>query len=173
MRVSLDLPFVDKHPELLECLIAAHQQAAQHTSNASSTIAVVATQGSHDFSKGVIAATASIGGSHAPLAQARQVYRYATKEWVESQKIVPGFGNSFYKDKVDPAFEQVLDMLAADFPEADKRIHELHCWVKKVHPNAALITAAVCEVCGIPDGLESALFIISRVPVWASQVVSK
>ena len=173
MKVLVDLPFIDDHKELVEILIEAHQKAARDNSNASSQLAIVATQGSHDFSKGVIAAIASTGGGHAPLLQARQVYRYATKEWVEQQKIVPGFGNSFHKDKIDPAFDEVMDILRENFPEAARRIDELHGWVKKVYPNAALITAAVCEICGVPDGLESALFIISRVPMWAAQVVGK
>jgi citrate synthase len=170
VKVLIDLPFITDHKELVEALIEAHQTAALHNSNASSQIAQVATAGSHDFSKGVIAAIASTGGGHAPLSQARQVYRYATQEWVAQQKIVPGFGNSFYKDKVDPAFENVLNILTEKFPSARKRIDELHGWVKKVYPNAALITAAVCEICEVPDGLESSLFILSRVPVWAQQV---
>lgn len=171
MRVLVDLPFADGDEELLECLIDAHQRAARSNTNASSQLAMIASNGSGDFSKGVMAAVASIGGAHAPLQQARMVYRHATKEWIEAQRIVPGFGNSFYKDSIDPSFKELDSKLRKDHPEAAARIDELHGYVKKVHPNAALYTAAVCEICMVPDGIESSLFIISRVPIWASQVV--
>lgn len=174
MRLEIELDFLGNgHEELVSQLVFAHQDAARTNQNASSQIAVIASKGSGDFSKGVIAGIASIGGAHAPLYQARQVYRHATKDWIATQKIVPGFGNSFYKDKIDPSFELLDKYIRKEYPTAAGRIDELHGYVKKVYPNAALYTAAVCEICEVPDGLESALFIISRVPVWAAQVVGK
>lgn len=171
MKVSLELPFASENPALMELLIRAHQEAAESNSNASSQLCQIASAGSGDFSKGMIAAIASIGGMHAPLYQARMVYRHATKEWIANQKIVPGFGNSFYKGSIDPSFVNLDAVLRVTYPEVSARIDELHGWVKKVYPNAALYTAAVCELCKVPDGIESVLFVISRAPVWASRQV--
>jgi len=160
-----------KDDVLLNLLVKAHQDAANNNPNASAELCVVATKGSGDFTKGVIAGLASTGGAHAPLREAREVYLHGPKE---NTKIIPGFGNSFYKDKIDPAFQPVMQHLVvkyrAHYNHLVYRMNEARRLTgKELFPNAAIITAAVCEVLQIPDGMESLIFMMARIPVWAEK----
>jgi citrate synthase len=85
---------------------------------------------------------------------------------------IPGFGNSFFKDRIDPAWSRVREIIAADFPNANARIEQLHGWMKEagkdVHPNAALYTAVICSELGMIPNSESAIFILARTAAWTS-----
>ena len=86
-------------------------------------------------------------------------------------KKIPGFGNSFFKDSIDPAWFNVESLLQDRFPKVSARIEELGGFVTasigtKLYPNAAMFTAAACSELGVVRGFESALFIIARIPAW-------
>jgi citrate synthase len=164
---------------LLELLLRAHQGAAQNNQNASSVVAKIATEGSGSFVQGVASAILTLGserGFHGPTLAARRLLRgeTAVESILQGQGRVPGFGNSFFRDRIDPAFEETWATLRAHYPVIANRINQLReqLWTKgkTVYPNAALFTAAVCEILRVPDGVESAFFIIARLPVWAKGV---
>jgi citrate synthase len=160
-----------KDDALLNLLATAHANAASHNENASTQFATIATKGSGDFSKGVIAALATVGGQHAPLREAREVW----DQFPDFTKpVVPGFGNTFYKDKIDPQFVQVVKYIKEVYPAEYARLIDLTDKVdkftgKRLQPNAAMFTAMVCDICGIPEGMEYLIFLLARAPVWADK----
>lgn len=180
--VTIPLPFIaalnERRAALLTLLVEAHQRSARDNGSASSTAAVVATEGSGTFLQGVIGALATTGHRHAPIGAARQVFLHAdpakVTEAARAGHMIPGFGSSFHKGVPDPAFQALAARLEAEFPEAHRRLWELEKALqeagKAVRVNAAMYTAAACEICGVPAGLEPALFILARLPVWAELV---
>jgi citrate synthase len=94
------------------------------------------------------------------------------KSAIEAGMKIPGFGNSFFKDQIDPAWSRVSELIKSDFPNANARVEQLHGWMKEagknVHPNAALYTAVVCSELGVIPGAESAIFILARTAAWTS-----
>lgn len=167
---------------LLDKLITAHRDAAKNNDNLSKGICVQACYGSGKFRQGLVAAIASLGDVHAPLVAAREVWEQADTD-VVTQNVangayVPGFGNAFYKDHVDPAFKDLHALISSHYPRIESRLADLTqavwkglakragCRVKEIWPNAALYTAAVANQLQVPHGLEEILFLLPRIPVW-------
>ncbi len=182
--VNIPLDFLpadlgENERELLATLMESHRQAARNNANLSKAVAVEAWRGSGSFVQAACAGCLTIGGLHAPIAAARKVWCHATitrlTMRVRDGEKVPGFGNSFFKDRIDPAFEPVAELLKVKFPMAASHLDDLTEAVwrggKRIFPNAALLTAAVCELIGIPEGIEEALFILARLPVWAADMM--
>src|SRR5579885_2130433 len=101
---------------LLEALIKAHYMAARDNANLSKQIVGEMTLGSADFSKAAVAGLLSLGGIHGPVVQARNLLRNATPEKISATLAdkslrIPGWGNSFFKDKIDPAWNDVVALL--------------------------------------------------------------
>jgi citrate synthase len=192
MQPSIQLPITflgelsEKQVILLNALMKAHQSAARDNANASSGVAQIAWGGSGNFLTAVIGAVSTLGDLHGPFDQARKLFSLATeadvKSAIERRQLVPGFGCSFHRGDIDPAFNQVRDLLSADWPDVQARMQALTQWVNSarriyagdagaqkstIYPNAALFTAAVATVVGVPAGLEPVLFILPRIIVWA------
>jgi citrate synthase len=154
---------------LLQDLEYAHYRAALTNQNTSSQVATATYAASGDLGKAIAAATLAQGSLHAPITAARDLLDsdepcvYAG-ELLRAGKRVPGFGNSFYKGRIDPSFDAVY----AALPEVFRRRME---WVQDsffpaVFPNAAIITAAVCIAAELPRGIEPAIFAYCRIPAW-------
>lgn len=174
-----------EHFELLDLLLTAHRNAAQDNANISKQLCVAASYGSGKFRQGLIAAIASIGDTHAPLTAAREVFENAEFDQVQQQAangaIIPGFGNSFFKTHIDPAFKPVHLHLGKHFTREENRLAKLTESVWKgikakergtdkdtqLWPNAAMYTAIAAQLLGVPHGLEEVLFLLPRIPVWA------
>jgi citrate synthase len=163
---------------LLDALCWAHQEAAKANRNVSTITMMNTMMGSGRIENGIAAAVLTLGHIHAPILAARGLYENGQKEVVQlmirrGQRIA-GFGNSFYKTSVDPAFNDVMAILQVSFPKVMARINELSGWLieagKPLYPNAALITAAVCSELGIRGGTETSLFILWRLPVWVNEM---
>jgi citrate synthase len=158
-----------QHQELLSALEAAHFRAALSNDNTSSRVALATYISSGDIGKAVAAACLVQGGLHAPITQARALLDAefpvgALQEILRRDERVPGFGNSFYKDRIDPAYQPVFDLLPARIA-GDIYVLRNHL-LADIHPNAAIITAAVAKVVGLPAGIEPAIFIYCRTPAW-------
>lgn len=160
---------------LLDALVLGHRTAAKNNANLSKTVCIQASWGSGHFRQGAAAAILTLGLTHAPLTAAREVFELADLDQVTQQvkngQIVPGFGNSFFRDHIDPAFKPVHMELGKNYERQYRRLEELTKAVwdggKKVWPNAALYTAVVCSAVGFPKGVEEVLFLLPRLPVWA------
>ena len=164
---------------LLDTLSACHQEAARSNSNASSAAIrhVAACGGSFDTA--VASALLTLGFKHAPIAAARRLIYDETEEWVverlEGGEKIPGWGNSFFKKGIDPAFAPIDLYLRSYHPAgASDRLDRISEAIFKVtgktlFPNAAAYSAVCAEIVNLPRGTESSLFISCRLPVWAEQ----
>lgn len=178
MKIEIPIPYVgeldDAQQRLLDAVIAAHQKAARSNKNVSSITMLNASMGSGRLENGIAAAIMTMGNQHAPLIGARGLYENGQKEIVLamlSKKMkIPGFGNSFYKTSLDPAWEEVWSIIQTSFPRIENRIAEISSWLieggKPLYPNAAMLTAATLSEIGWRGGTEQSLFILSRLPVW-------
>jgi len=184
MVLNLNIDFAlgevtPKKLDLLQSVFDAHDMAARNNQNASSAAAVNAFFGSAQLTNGIASAILTLGDAHGPIGPARYVYERfddrALKSAIGAGMKIPGFGNSFFKDKIDPAWSLVRELIESDFESANARIKQLHGWIKEVgkdvHPNAALYTAVVCSELGMIPGSESAIFVLARTAAWTSLCV--
>ena len=182
LNLNIDFALAEATPkklELLQAVFNAHDAAARNNQNSSSGAAVNSFFGSGNLTNGIASAILTLGDAHGPIGPARFVYERfderALKSAIESGMKIPGFGNSFFKEKIDPAWSNVSGLIASDFPHANDRIIQLHVWMKEVgkdvHPNAALYSAVVCNELGVIVGAESAIFILARTAAWTSLCV--
>lgn len=176
--IQLNLPNVlgtDHDPELLQKLFDAHAKSAADNENASTCACLNAGIVTGRLENGLASAILALGGHHAPIRGARTVYTTWVKADVENaiatDKLIPGFGNSFFKTGIDPAWSAVDEHLANRYPDHYARIKQLSVWVSEakqttLYPNAALYSAVVCEILGVYEGTEVSLLILARLPVW-------
>jgi citrate synthase len=181
MVLKLNIDFVleevtPKKLELLQSVFDAHDMAARNNQNASSGAAVNAFFGSAQLTNAIASAILTLGDAHGPIGPARFVYEKfderSLKSAILSGMKIPGFGNSFFKDSIDPAWSRVREIIEVDFKKANDRIKQLHGWMKEVgkdvHPNAALYSAVICNELGMIHGSESAIFVLARTAAWTS-----
>jgi len=175
MKVTIDIPLLQEPDEkvarLVELVFEAHQVAAKNNASASSEAVCMAAGGSGSFRQAVVAALMTLGIRHGPIGAARLVFTTDSYHSIESGAKIPGWGNSFFKDGIDPAWQKVDDYLKEHFEQewskVDAVTNELHAAGKRIYPNAAIYTAIACELCHVPAGLEELFFILPRLPVWA------
>lgn len=182
MKLALEIGFLPEldSPKvaLLDSLMRAHRTAALNNRNASTTGAVNAWFGSRRCGAAIASAILTTGEVHAPLSRARWNLRNLAVEdvarTIAEGKRIAGFGNSFFKDGIDPAFAETFDLLKP-YELIWGRIIVLQnaLWAadKRIWPNAALITAAVCEIVGWPDGAEDLLFVFGRASAWTERMI--
>ncbi len=162
---------------LLDITMEAQRNAAANNTNMSKVAAVQAWQGSGSYVQAVCAGLLTTGLRHAPLQAARKTFRSSPLQIevdAANDRIIPGFGNSFFKDRIDPSLQPVMDELMK-FP-GGRKITELRdaMWRanRKVWPNAALLTAAVCDTIECPEGVEEFFFLTARLPVWTAAMLT-
>ena len=179
LKLNIDFALAEVTPEKLELLQAvfdAHDMAARNNQNASSGAAVNAFFGSAQLTNAIASAILTLGDAHGPIGPARFVYEKfderSLKSAILSGMKIPGFGNSFFKDSIDPAWSRVREIIEVDFKKANDRINQLHRWMKEVgkdvHPNAALYSAVICNELAMIHGSESAIFVLARTAAWTS-----
>ena len=179
MNVNIDVPFVtaefnEANIQLLDLLMDAHARTAKTNPNASSYACHNAAMVTGRLENGIASGIMALGGHHAPISEARIVYRSWVKADIDSamkaRMLIPGFGNSFFKGGIDPAWELVDKHLESNYKNEYARIKQLQGWIAEnnstLFPNAALYTAAICDILGVVPGTEVALLIIARLPVW-------
>lgn len=175
--MNLLSPLCDTYDaELVENLFACHRVAARANQNASSVAAQIAWHGSRNMTQAIIAALATTGETHAPVAEVRSFLFFDLPNafWpinisslVAHGHRIAGFGNSFYKDQVDPAFHPIEARCREFCPQLNIIQKELWKCGKKIYPNAAAFTAIVAEKIGLRTGCEILLFALPRLAVWA------
>ncbi len=181
-KLEIEIPYCndlsDNQKNLIQAVVKAHTNSAKANQNASSFAFLNATGASGRIENGIVSAILTLGDLHGPIEAAREVYR----EWdqkkiystIAAGKRIAGFGNSFFKIGIDPSWQEVSDLIQANFHHIDQRISNLSGWIqqtgKKLYPNAALFSAACCEECGFKNGTGSTLFILSRIPAWVNMV---
>lgn len=168
----------------------AHYNAGLNNPSISRQIFQEAYNGSGSVIQAVCAGLLSTGSKHAPLTETRELLQFfiqdneaATKviqTRIQNGYMIPGLGNSFFKDSVDPVFQEVVEeyrMLHLSIyqgpPVLDlfcDRVNEALSRHKdrpvQLYPNAAGITAAICELVGGDPFIENFFFISARSRAW-------
>lgn len=155
---------------MLRLIFEAHSKAATENYNLSSVAFQCAVGGGALIPGCFAAAISSVGLIHAPVTSARSII-FTDPKWKQllaMNRRVPGFGNSFFKDGIDPAFQKAYDHLPDHFKQLFTEISDAIFEFKKVrlYPNAAAITAAAAEHLGLPEGGEFLIFLIGRGAGW-------
>jgi citrate synthase len=167
-------PLTDDEAKLLQLTLEAHAASA-FRSNASSVALCNAAIASHDFTKALTGALATLGGVHAPLADTYVLLSSSEFDAPErillSGRKVPGWGNSFVKGAPDPIWEPVAAHLERINPTLAERLHNvtdmLRAVGKRLYPNPSAYTAAVAITLGIPAHLTPWLFVQGRLLSWS------
>lgn len=177
---------------LIDILHESHLNAALNNSeNVSRKVFEYTYSGSGSLIQAICAGFLSTGGRHAPLEQARKLIEFFSRDVEEATKavflavadgqMVPGFGNSFFKDKIDPSFAKAYDMYTQAYFEMypdhkettldqalivlnDARMRLKPC--KPLYPNAAGITGAICSLLDMYYGTEISIFMSARSQAW-------
>lgn len=167
---------------LVNAVLTAHRTAALQNHNVSSAALSLASSVKTPFPQSVAAALMTLGGPiHGPTRQAREmIYGYSLKEIreeLEDGSRIPGWGNAFFKDELDPAWTEVDAILRTDYETHAERLDEITELVSEVRgrtilPNAAGFTAVTSHIVNMPLGLEIMFLIIGRLPAWAAQYMS-
>lgn len=149
---------------------AQKRSCLENSGNASNMAVRNSAAASMSLVNSIASAMLSTGGLHAPVIQARRVI-FNTHPSFDPTHIVPGFGNSFYKDKVDPAWDNVLEIIECSFEREASKIQSWSEILKEngkvLYPNAACLTAAAAEIVEWPHGLEPLLVVEPRIAMWA------
>jgi citrate synthase len=152
---------------LLELLCEAHEAAAKANPNASNQMAAFMGEAHVPLQGAFIGALAIIGGKHAPIAEIR---RFWESGYTREAGLVPGWGNSFYKDGPDPSTIHLRNFLEMHKPEQSRIIarqtEALHAEGKRIFPNIGLYTAVVANIISFPYGAELALVVLPRLATW-------
>lgn len=163
--------------ELLVRLYIAHYNSSKNNSNGSKTVFTLSSQGSGSLLQGISAGLLSTGMLHAPVEAARNFIFYRDIK-IQEGMIVPGFGHSVFKDKIDPSFDDVDKLLEKEYSDKWSKVTERQNELsllkgRNIYRNAAAFTACVAECLELPVGMELLLFAIPRMTEWVNSVVSE
>lgn len=178
--------------ELHLSLQKAHYMAGLNNPSISRQVFDAAYQGSGNITQSICSGLLTTGAIHGPLTEARE-FLYTFEQNTEQMKRVienlirqgekvPGLGNSFFKDSIDPAFQTTYDLYTklyefATGGDTANPLDHLSAWTnasitrfkeKPSHlfPNAAGITAAVCNLLKAVPFYENWFFISGRSKAW-------
>jgi citrate synthase len=120
------------------------------------------------MAQAISAAIMTTGSLHAPIEEAYYNLVEASDEYLSSIEVVAGFGNSFFKDRIDPSFQPVYHYLSRYYPQYIVRIEHIQkvAQIEHLFPNAAIITACCLSALDMPKELGIALFVKYRVQAW-------
>ena len=175
--MTLEIPWIDLSDEkvkrLFELVAAAHYGSAMKNRNASSAAAVNSYFASGSVAQAISSSILTIGTRHAPVRESREVLKSFSEEvaklFLANGSKVPGFGNSFFKEGIDPEWVPVFEYMTENFPEKVARIEQIKGWIgKPIYPNPAMLTAVACDLAKVPHGCEVAVFALMRIPAWVS-----
>jgi citrate synthase len=182
--------------KLMEELQEAHYKAALDNQNISKMAALTVFDGSDNPMNAIAAGLLSTGGIHGPLTETRELLRMYNQDkdfciaymtdMVKGGGKIPGLGNSFFKDKVDPAFSPALelyvqtcndlgeDSLVINFAkDANLAIEQAKGVNKNLYLNASAITAGITELLGGCKYIENWFFIAGRSRAWIEIMATK
>jgi citrate synthase len=163
---------------LIAELRLAHVNSALNNDNLSSNLVKQMAIVGKSFTEALATAILSLGDVHGPTYQARRMLFYTDRKSliraINDGVIIPGFGNAFYKDNIDPAWIDFRKILEAEYPENAKQIDEIAELLSKLkgkdlYPNPAAYTAATAHIMDMLPGTEIGLAIAARMGVWAKQ----
>lgn len=167
-------PLTKEDELLLAKLFQAHIDSA-FRDNASSVAVANAAFSSGDLAKAIAAGLLTLGGRHAPL---EETYHFLSLDhpykfvnhFLKDEAKIPGWGGTFQKDKPDPIWQPVDQLLQEYQPELYQKIEEvtnaLHKHDKIIFPNPSAYTAATAITVRLDVKLAAYLFIAGRLDAW-------
>lgn len=183
MQIERLFPFAKsidvRTSELLCAVMEAHVCSATNNPNASTAAAVNSYCGSRSINQAICSAILATGQVHGPVTDARLLLEQVCEGKDPSDMVdvylsnglkVPGFGNSFFKQEIDPCWLSVADFLIVEYPQVTDSIQKLQAALSakglELQPNAAMFTGAAAMLAGFPIGTEPAMFIVPRIGAW-------
>jgi citrate synthase len=168
----------EERERLLETLFECHREAATNNENLSSVAIMQVASAGRGIESAIAGGLMTLGDIHGPVSQARVMIFTADDEqlWasLEAGRILPGWGNAFFKGEMDPAIKPMAELISQEYPKIDNRlmrITEIIAEVKgkRIFANAAAYTAVTADLLELPLGVEMVLAIAARLPTWTSQ----
>ena len=180
MKLTIDIPYATECPtmemeHLTKLVMLAHYNSARNQQNASTMFFTNTLHLTGSMANATASAVLTLGETHAPIAQAREVFEVWTEndvyDTIQGGYRVFGYGNSFHKDSIDPAWYPVWEYLSVAFKKEYVHLGELTSWVnthssKPLYPNPAMFSAILCHILRWRVGSEMSLFILARIPAW-------
>ena len=154
----------DLHAAVLEL----HSELAKRDC-ASTTIIKAMAGMSKDMPEAIAAGLLSLGGHHAPIDQAMQVWKFGgMPEYFDQWQTIPGFGSSWYRAQPDPAFDGLREMLPERVVyDLDALTEAVQAYYEKpLYPNAAMYTAVSADVMGKDSKFATSLLLRGRIDTW-------
>jgi citrate synthase len=170
-----DRHLTSKEWKLLNELLDAHYQSC-FRDNASSVGVAIAADASGELGKAITSGISTMGARHAPVVE---TVRFLSLEYPSGQvgsmlkrsQKVPGWGGTFQKDKPDPLWtavdELIEDCQVGLYLKMAAVTDELKQHDKLLFPNPSAYTACVAIALGMPAELAPYLFIYGRLSGWA------
>jgi len=166
-----------------EIIVRMHHECAMRD-NASSNIIKAMAQLGKPFNDAVAAGLLSMGGKHAPVREAQDLfiawrddlYNNGGEDTFELPAIVPGFGSAWYKKEKDPVIEKCIDGVATWVDGGAELTDDLDAYTnyvrertgKDIYPNAAMATALVNIAMKYPSFIAMSHVIQGRIAAWES-----
>lgn len=182
---------------LMEILIQCHAVAGYENESISRLCALAAFDGSGSPIQAIASGLLSTGFKHAPITQAReslllmefnpQGFDTDVKYRVSNRIKIVGIGNSFFKDRIDPAFQDAYNGYCEVFRMVQKlekkdpgAMNPIETYCRRVnavirahkpthndlYPNAALITAGIANLLNMDQYFELWPLIAGRSRSW-------
>lgn len=155
--------------DLFVALISLHSRLAERECASTSVIRAMAHLGK-PLPEALAAGMLTIGGFHAPLEEALQVWRNFDEYpfYLSSWTTVPGFGSSWYSGEPDPAFDEFRSLLPEPvLARLDRLTEQVRTQTgKQLYPNAAMYTAIAADMLGYDGTYISSLLVRGRVDTW-------
>ena len=165
--------------ELTDALLKAHAEVALR-GNPSHHALILAAQGSANYFNALTAVFSTYGGIHGPLAGTYDLLLNPDPCAEITMRLdlgyqIPGYGNSFYKDGVEPAFQPVEAELRKVNPtlagKIDLMTEFIHGLGKKIYPNPSTFTCAVAITEGIQKEAVGFLVVQARLVPWTREFI--
>lgn len=165
--------------ELLDALYKAHAEVALRA-NPSLTALTLTASGSASYFNAIASALLTLGGLHGPLTATFDLLASEDPLGEVDARLaagyrIPGWGNSFHKGEVEPAFRPVAKLLQEVCPELGEKIDlitkHIHGRGLNIYPNPSTYTAATAIVVGLPREAVGMLVIQARIIPWTSEFV--
>ena len=155
-------------------IVHMHHQCAMRD-NASSQIVKAMAQLGKPINDAFAAALLTMGGKHAPIAQAQRYFnRFRMEDIPDLPPIVPGFGSAWYRGEKDPLIDAFLNEIVYATDESPEIVNDLDVYTeyvrkhtgKNIYPNAAMATAVANIALKRDSCLGMGLVIQGRITAW-------
>lgn len=168
-------PITPEEEELWSEVIFAHGASAMRN-NVSSVVLMNCATGSSNYVQSIAGALMTLGGTHAPIEQTMFMLMTpnpiaSAAQRLDEGLLVPGWGNSFEKEKKDGQWLAVDEIIQEHFPShyaiLEGITELLHDRGKNIFPNPSAYSAIAAMILKLPVALSPYLFVSGRIGAWS------